>query len=188
MQNDFCDESGYYGRKGLPIPPVRRAIPELATLLDAARAADIAVIYTRLVHDPALSDVMQRHRILPAGWVADAPRLAPGSWGADIIEELRPQPGDAVIDKPDYSAFHQTGLESRLRRSGRRTLLLTGTTDYACVLHTAFDAFSRDFDVVVPRECVSGWYPELGQAALRMIDLLLGRVMPLAEVLAELQA
>jgi len=111
MQNDFCDESGYYGRKGLPIPPVRRAIPELATLLDAARTADIAVIYTRLVHDPALSDVMQRHRILPAGWVADAPRLAPGSWGADIIEELRPQPGDAVIDKPDYSAFHQTGLE-----------------------------------------------------------------------------
>jgi len=188
MQNDFCDEQGYYGRQGLPIPPVRTAIAGLRSLLAAVRELGGRVLYTRLVHDPRVADVMERHRVLPPGWVAREPRLVPGSWGAEIIEELRPLDGEMVFEKSDYSAFYQTGLEAHLRRSGVRTLLLSGTTDYACVLHTAFDAFCRDLDVVIPRECVSGWYPDLGQAALRMVELLLGRVMPLSEVLAELRA
>lgn len=186
MQNDFCDERGYYGRRGLPIPPVRTAIAGLARLLAAVRERRGTVLFTRLVHDPRVADVMQRHRLLPSGWVADGPRLVPGTWGAEIIAELRPLESEVVFEKGDYSAFYQTGLEAHLRRSGVRTLLLTGTTDYACVLHTAFDAFCRDFDLVVPRECVSGWYPDLGRAALRMVELLLGRVVPLEEVLKEM--
>jgi len=186
MQNDFCDEQGYYGRKGLPIPPVRAAIPVLARLLSRARERVVPVIFTRLVHDPAVADVMERHSVLPSKWVAQEPRLVPGSWGVEIVEELRPMDSEAVFDKSDYSAFFGTGLEAYLRRSGVRTLLLTGTTDYACVLHTAFDAFCRDFDVVIPRECVSGWYPDLGEAALRMVELLLGCVLPAEQVIAEL--
>lgn len=186
MQNDFCDERGYYGQKGLPIPPVRTAIPALARLLSHAREREVRILFTRLIHDPAVADVAQRHSVLPSKWIAQEPRLVPGSWGAEIIEELRPRSDEAVFDKSDYSAFHGTGLEGYLRRAGIRTLVLTGTTDYACVLHTAFDAFCRDFDVVIPRECVSGWYPDLGEAALRMVELLLGSVLPAEQVLAEL--
>ncbi len=185
MQNDFCDERGYYGSKGLPIQPVRTALPALARLLATVRARRGTVIFTRMVHDPRVADVMRRHRLLPAGWVADEPRLVPGTWGAEIVDELRPLDDEVVFNKADYSAFYQTGLEAHLRRSGVRTLLLGGAIDHACVLHTAFDAFCRDFDVVIARECVSGWYPELGQAALRMVELLLGRVVPLHDVIQD---
>lgn len=184
MQNDFCDERGYYGRKGLPIEPVRAALPALASLLVAVRVRQGAVVFTRMVHDQRVADVMRRHRLLPPGWIADEPRLMPGTWGAEIVDELRPLEGEVVFDKADYSAFYQTGLEAHLRRRGVRTLLLSGAIDYACVLHTAFDAFCRDFDVLIARECVSGWYPELGEAALRMVELLLGRVVSLQEVLS----
>jgi nicotinamidase-related amidase len=183
MQNDFCSEQGFYGRRGMPIPPVRRAIESLVRLRDSLRDKGVIVIYTRLVHDPAEADIHERHRILPSRWVGDDRRLEPGTWGAEIIDELTPRPDEAVFVKGDYSAFFATGLEPYLRRRGVRTLVLTGTVDYACVLHTAFDAFCRDFDVLVPRDCVSGWYPDLGQAALRMVELLIGRVVSEPELL-----
>lgn len=186
MQNDFCDPAGYYGRKGLDIASVRAAIPSLVRVVAAARRRGLPIIYTRMVHDPAVADVMSRHRTLPAGWVADASRLAPGTWGSDIIPELAPEPGDAVFDKSDYSAFYGTSLEPHLRRRGLRTLLLTGTVDYACILHTAFDAFCRDFDVLVCREAVSGWKPELSVPALQIFELLLGRAVGEADLLQEL--
>lgn len=186
MQNDFCHPDGYYGRKGLPLAPIRAGIESLRRVLSAARECSVAVLYTRLVHDPAVADVMQRHRVLPPGWVAADARLAPGSWGAQVIEELTPAPGEPVFDKSDYSAFYGTALEPYLRRRGTRTLVLTGTVDYACVLHTAFDAFCRDFDVLVCRDAVSGWDPELGQAALRIVELLIGRVISEPELLEEL--
>ena len=186
MQNDFCDPAGYYGRKGLDIASVRAGIPSLGRLLAAARAGGVPVLYTRIVHDPAVADVMSRHRVLPPGWVAGEPRLGPGTWGAEIIPELAPRPGDPVFDKSDYSAFYGTALEPYLRRRGIRTLVLAGTVDYACVLHTAFDAFCRDLDVLLCREAVSGWQPELSAPALRIVELLLGRVVSEAELLGEL--
>jgi nicotinamidase-related amidase len=187
MQNDFCDDRGYYAGKGLPAASIRAAVPGLARLMSAARDSGAPVLHTRLVHDPAVADVMARHGVLPPGWVATDRRLAPGTWGAEIVPELRPLAGEPVIDRCDYSAFYQTGLEANLRRRGVRTLLLTGTTVDACVLHTAFDAFCRDLDLLIPRECVSGWRPDLVEAALRMVELLLGRVVPLAEVLDDLR-
>ena len=183
MQNDFCSEEGFYGRQGMPIPPVRRAIESLSRLRDSLRDRGVIVVYTRLVHNPAVADIHERHRILPTKWVGEHRRLEPGTWGAAIIDELTPLPDEAVFEKSDYSAFFATGLEAYLRRRGVRTLVLTGTVDYACVLHTAFDAFCRDFDVLVPRDCVSGWYPDLGQAALRMVELLIGRVVSGPELL-----
>jgi nicotinamidase-related amidase len=188
MQNDFCDERGYYALKGLPAASTRTAIAGIARLLAAARLRAVPVLHTRLIHDPAVADVMDRHRVLPPGWIADGPRLAPGSWGAEIVSELQPRCGEPVVDRGDYSAFYETGLEAYLRRRGVRTLLLTGTTAYACVLHTAFDAFCRDLDVVVPRECVSGWRLDLADAALATVELLLGRVVALADVLDDLRA
>lgn len=186
MQNDFCHPDGYYARRGLPVDLVRAGIEGVRGLLAAARSRGVPVVYTRLVHDRRVADVMERHRILPAGWVADAPRLAPGTWGARVIDELAPAAGEPVFDKGDYSAFYGTGLEPHLRRAGIRTLLLAGTVDYACVLHTALDAFCRDFDVLVCREAVSGWYPDLGQSALRIVELLAGRVVSSAAILREL--
>ena len=48
-------------------------------------------------------------------------------------------------------------------------------------------AFARDFDVVVAAEGVSGWFDELQEPTLRIVELLLGRVAPVATVLAAIE-
>ncbi|HZU16898.1 MAG TPA: isochorismatase family cysteine hydrolase [Candidatus Dormibacteraeota bacterium] len=187
MQNDFCHPDGYYARKGFAAAHVAEIIPMLRRMVTTAREANRPVVFTRMVHDPLVPDVMSRHRLLPPGWRATDRRLAPGTWGAEIVEGLRPQEGERVFDKCDYSGFFGTGLEGYLRRRGVDTVVITGAVDYACVLHTAFDAFCRDFDVVLPHACAAGWDPELSEAARRIIELLLGRVVSCEEVLAALE-
>ncbi len=184
MQNDFCHPHGYYARVGRPVDRLRLAIEPLSRLLAAARAAGLLIVFTRLVHDSRIPDVGERHHIMPEAWVARDYRLGPGSWGAEIVEELTPQPNEFVIDKADYSSFYGTELEQILRRRGIRTLIITGTVAYACVLHTAFDAFVRDFDVIVAKEAVSSWFDDLQTATFRIIELLLGRVLTCDEILA----
>lgn len=177
MQNDFCSEHGYYASTGFDTRQVRSVVQRLSGVIAAIRPSGVTVVYTRLVHDQAVPDVMDRHAILPSGWRATERRLAPGTWGAAIVDELRPAPDEVIFDKSGYSAFADTGLASYLRRRGVRTVVLGGTIDYACVLHTAFDAFEFDFDVLLARECTSGWDIELGAAARRIVELLLGRLI-----------
>jgi nicotinamidase-related amidase len=186
MQNDFCSDHGYYAGTGFDTSQVRSVVQRLSRVIAAIRESGATVVYTRLVHDPAVPDVMDRHAILPPGWRATERRLVPGTWGSEIVDELRPAPGEAIVDKSGYSAFADTGLASSLRRRGVRTVVLCGTIDYACVLHTAFDAFELDFDVLLARECTSGWDVELGAAARRIVELLLGRLIDDAALLAAL--
>lgn len=188
MQNDFCHPDGFYHGIGRASEPIRRAIPPIRALLEAARRAGLVVAFTRLVYDPSQPDMPERRRIAPGAWAARGRRLPPGSWGADVVDELAPRPGEYVVDKADYSAFYGTNLEAVLRRRGIRSLILVGTVTYACVLHTAFDAFARDFDVVVAAEGVSCWFDELQEPTLRIVELLLGRVAPVAAVLAAIES
>ncbi len=187
MQNDFCHPDGFYHGVGRTSEPIRRAIGPIEVLLEVARRAGLVVVFTRLVHDPSQPDMPDRRRIAPGGWAARGRRLLPGSWGADIVAELAPRPGEYVVDKADYSAFYGTDLERLLRRRGVRSLVLVGTVTYACVLHTAFDAFVRDFDVVVAAEGVSCWFDELQESTLRIVELLLGRVAPVAAISAAIE-
>ena len=73
-----------------------------------------------------------------------------------------------------------------LRREGIDTVVIAGTVTYACVLHTAFDAYVRDFDVVVASDGVASWVPELQKPAQRIVELLLGSVQPVDEIVASL--
>ncbi len=188
MQNDFCRPDGYYGSIGFATAPLRAIVPRLQRLVTTMRDAGATIVFTRLVHDPDVPDVNQRHTIMPPGWRATERRLVPGTPGAEIIEELRPTPGDAVVEKSGYSAFADTPLSAYLRRRGVRTVVLSGAIDYACVLHTAFDAFELDLDVLLVDECTAGWDQPLGVAARRVVELLLGRVVEDAAVLAAVHA
>jgi nicotinamidase-related amidase len=54
--------------------------------------------------------------------------LVRGEWGHDIIDELRPVPGEVVIDKPGKGSFWGTGLHRVLLARGITHLLFTGVT------------------------------------------------------------
>lgn len=182
MQNDFCKAGGYYAAAGRDISALAAAIEPVAALLARARAAGLTIVFTRLVHDEVRGAMEERHDLRPKRWTASGKRLLPGSWGADVVEELQPMPGEIVIDKAGYSAFDDTDLEAELVRRGVKTLVLCGVVTYACVLATGFSAFDRGFDVVLANEAAGSWKPELGSATQEIVDLLLGHAVPVSEI------
>jgi biuret amidohydrolase len=182
MQNDFCSKDGYYARKGAKVADFAAVIEPVARFVGAARAQGTTIIYTRLVYGPPRGPMEQRHSIRPRRWSAEGARLITNTWGADVVDELRPQPKDIVIDKPGYSAFEATNLESMLRERGIKTLVMMGIVSYACVLATAFSAFDKDFDVVVIKDAIASWGGSLQAETCQIVDLLMGMAVPAAEV------
>ena len=195
MQNDFCHPDGVYGKAkeqlstiGLKPELIGQIIPKVAELLEVAREVGLSVVHTKVERDPEVDKIDRIHSILPGTFAAmttttSGPPLVPGSWGADFVDGLKPLPDEYVLTKRGNSAFYMTDLELRLRRKGTRTVIIAGTVLYACVLHTAFDAFNRDFDVIITEDAVATWAPELKDPTFRIVDLLLGTVRPTREII-----
>jgi nicotinamidase-related amidase len=106
---------------------------------------------------------------------AEAHGLAGTRW-TELVTEV--DPSDYIVDsKKRLSVFYPTDLDFLLRQLRRRAVVLTGIMADCCVLNAAFDATNRDYRVIVLRDLVRGFSPEMEEAALRIISLHLGLVM-----------
>jgi nicotinamidase-related amidase len=100
------------------------------------------------------------------------------------MPELGPEPEDFVIDyKRRMSSFYGTDLELLLRTLGVETVVITGVNTNTCVQCAAMEAYNRDFQVVVVRECVASMDGEdLHLFALANIGRRLGWVVSLDQL------
>ncbi|HEX7953567.1 MAG TPA: isochorismatase family cysteine hydrolase, partial [Burkholderiales bacterium] len=176
MQRDFLHARGYAAKAGIDIKPLQAAIPAVRRLLDAARAARLPIVHTREGHVADLSDCppykLARSRAAGAEIGSRGPLgrlLVRGEPGHDFIDELRPAPGEIVIDKPGYSAFAHTDLDQRLRVRGIDTLLICGITTEVCVSSTLRDAVDRGYQCITVGDACASGFADLHDAALRMI-------------------
>lgn len=85
--------------------------------------------------------------------------MAAGSRGRQIATLLKPRVQDYRVLKPKHSGFFASPLEPVLEHLGTRTLVLTGSTLQQCVLFTAMEAYLRDYELYVPRDCVVSLSP-----------------------------
>jgi nicotinamidase-related amidase len=90
--------------------------------------------------------------------------------GREIAELLKPDPDDYFVLKPKHSGFHETTLEILLKHMRTDRLILTGIAGNICVLFTAHDALMREFEVVVPRDCIASNTKLDNQFALRQFS------------------
>ena len=74
--------------------------------------------------------------------------------GYEFVAEVAPREGDVLLPKKHPSAFFATPLVSHLIDLGVDTLVVTGCTTSGCVRCSVVDAFSYNFRVVVPSDCV----------------------------------
>jgi nicotinamidase-related amidase len=117
----------------------------IAKLKKNAKAAGIPVIYVNDNFGKWQSDF----RKLVDHCLKDNVR------GNPIAELLRPDEQDYFVLKPKHSAFYSTSLELLLRYLKAHTLILTGIAGNICVLFTANDGYMRDFDLVIPQDCIA---------------------------------
>jgi maleamate amidohydrolase len=113
--------------------------------------------------------------------------LKPGSHATAIVDDLKPRPGERVIEKHYPSGFFGTDLAGWLARRGVDTVIVTGCTTSGCVRATVVDAMGHGFRPMVPRECVGDRADGPHEANLFDMDQKYADVMPVAEVTAELE-
>jgi nicotinamidase-related amidase len=104
----------------------------------------------------------------------------------DVIDEIYPQPGDYVVDKYGYGAFHNTNLEDTLRSLGTESLIITGTVTQICVEETGREAFHHGYRTTLVSDAVSSYMPDLHAASLKNFALKFGWVCTTQEVLEAL--
>ena len=144
-------------------------------MLAACRAAGIFVIHTREGHRADLSDLPEakRDRGNPSLHIGDegpmGRLLVRGSYGHDIVDELKPIDGEPIIDKPGKGAFYATDLDAILKNRGIRQLVVCGVTTEVCVNTSMREANDRGYDGVVLEDCVASYFPEFQRVALEMI-------------------
>nr|WP_256502778.1 isochorismatase family cysteine hydrolase [Desulfuromonas sp. KJ2020] len=160
MLNDFVRTGA-----ALEVPKTRLILPDLQARLHQARAAGVPVVF---VCDAHAADDREFERM---GWPPHAVR---GSEGAQIVTELSPLPGEAVVEKTTYSGFYQTELESVLTDLEAQELVLTGCVTNICIFYTAADAVMRGYQVRVPRQLVADIEAADGRFALEQMDKVLG--------------
>ena len=97
-----------------------------------------------------------------------------GTWGAQVVDEIKPEKGDFVLQKRKYSAFQGTGLDQLLRELKVDTLILTGVVTDICIQHTAADAFFRGYKIIVPEDCVEAINEQTQKAALDYLKRIYG--------------
>lgn len=93
--------------------------------------------------------------------------LACGAGAMAITNALLPQPTDYFVLKPKHSAFFCTPMDLLLAHLHVERLVVTGVASDQCVMTTVAAARMRDFDVVVPQDCVASQTPARNAAALR---------------------
>lgn len=156
------------------------AIAQAIDLLAAARATDLPVVYTR----PAA-----RARTWGAGrWEDKNSRTGETDDQArDIVAEVRPLEGEAILEKEGPSAFVGTPLLSWLTHLGVDTLVVFGGTTSGCVRATVVDGFSYNFRVIVPEEATFDRIEASHCVGLFDMNMKYADVLPTDEVVARLR-
>jgi ureidoacrylate peracid hydrolase len=159
MQNAFASPGGMLDLAGIDVRPAADVVVNARLVCEAARRAAVPVVYLTIGYPPDLStaggpDSPNPQKELALCLMRERPELRGklltfGTWDFEIVPDLAPLTGDAVIVKSRYSGFHGTDLDSVLRSRGVRNLLMVGIASNVCVESTLRDAYFLEYWAVM---------------------------------------
>jgi ureidoacrylate peracid hydrolase len=200
MQNAYASKGGMLDiGTGIDEARIRPVIDANKRLLPAARAASVKVIYLQFGYKPDLSDAggpqspnirkQMAFRLIKERPEVRDKLIIEGTWGFEIIDELKPEPGDLVVKKPRYSGFAGTNLESLLHGLDIQQLIFTGVATNVCVESTAREAYFREFWPILVEDAMDHTGPDfVRQATLYNFESKMGWITKTDDVLRILKA
>lgn len=198
MQNAYTSKGGYLDLAGFDVSATESVVQNIQKAVDAAHASGIQVIYFKNgwddqyveaggVNSPNFhkSNALKTMRKQPE---LQGKLLAKGGWDFELIDALRPKPQDIVIEKPRYSGFFNTALDSMLRSQGIRNLVFVGIATNVCVESTLRDGFFLEyFGVALADACHQAGPIGAHEASLYNIKTFFGWVSDTANFIETFQ-
>jgi nicotinamidase-related amidase len=170
MLNDFL-------RGPFAGPGAERLIGPVRTAIDRARARGVPVIF-----------ICDEHASNDAEFAVLPPHAVAGTRGADIVDELAPRPGDAIIKKHRYSGFFQTTLADLLDDLKVDTIGFCGLQTDCCVMYTAADGFFRGLRPVILEDAVTARTEDGHRHAMAAMQRLFGAQVVTSDIFFNLSA
>jgi len=161
MQNDFV-------LPGAPacVAGAYASIPKIREALDFFRNKTLPVFHVIRAYRADGSDIeITRFK----AFTQEKPYGVPGTKGAEIVDELKPLPGEYQIIKNRFSGFMHTELDFMLRRLNISHIAVCGTQYPNCIRTTIFDGVSYGYQVTLLTDATSAQSPDIAQANIRDI-------------------
>jgi len=155
FQNDFTTEGGVLHDAVAEVMAKTGTVPNTVALVAAARAAGATVMHAPISFAPGYHE-LSRHPYGILKGVVDGGAFVQGGWGAAIVDDLAPQPGDIVVEgKRGLDTFASTNLDFILRSKGITTIVLGGFLTNCCVESTMRTGYENGYRVITLTDCLA---------------------------------
>ncbi len=199
MQHCFVSKGGMFDLFGLDVSVCQRVIEPIKRITAAARVKGMKVVNVAHIYNPDLSDTGGKnspnwYKDCSLPWQREHPEWGDkfyigGTWGAEIIDELKPQKDDLFVVKPRYSAFWQTDLHTLLQSYYIKYLIFMGVATNVCVEHSVRDAFNNEyFPILISDASAHAGPPFTQDATIANIQFVYGWVTTTENILKAIEA
>jgi ureidoacrylate peracid hydrolase len=187
-QNDFTTEGGTLHQAVKPVMDKTNMLANTVDTVKKARELGATIVYA------PISFTDDYHELSPTPYgilkgVVDSKSFRQGTWGAQIVDVLKPEAGDIVIEgKRGLDGFATTNLDFILRGRGISTIALGGFLTNCCVESTMRTGYEKGYDVITLKDCTATVSEEEQQAAVEKNYPMFSKPMTHDEFLSSLKS
>jgi nicotinamidase-related amidase len=187
-QNEFTSKGGVLHEAVAGVMSETKMLANTVKLVDAARKKGVAILHAPITFAEGYGELTSHPYGILKG-VVDGKAFIKGSWGAAIVDDLKPAKGDILIEgKRGLDTFASTNLDFILRSKGIKTLVLGGFLTNCCVESTMRTAYEHGFEVITLVDCVAATSTEAHENAIQYDFPMFSKPMPSSELLGHLGA
>ena len=186
FERDIVAKDGTFGDFFFAEVERRGVLPAAKRVLQAARAAEVPVLFARVCFSEGHPELHANSPLLEL--VAGTKCLVDGTPGAEIVPEVAPQGHETVVDHHRINPTVDSQLIPQLRERGAQSVLVFGVSTNVSVEATARSLSDAGFDAYVVEDACSAGSPEAHAAAIETMGLVTRGVVGIEEVVQALGA
>ncbi|MDO9109174.1 MAG: cysteine hydrolase [Desulfatirhabdiaceae bacterium] len=185
-QNDFTTEGGTLHRAVKGVMQSSNMLANTVELVAKVRKLGAAIVFTPISFTDDYHELATHPYGILKG-VVDSKSFRKGTWGAEIVDVLKPQPQDIIVEgKRGLCGFASTNIDFILRSRNIKTVALGGFLTNCCVESTMRTAYEKGYDVITLKDCTATLSEEEQRLSIEKNYPMFSRVMTHTEFLEAL--
>jgi ureidoacrylate peracid hydrolase len=187
-QNDFTSPGGTLHEAVKPVMESTKMLENTKETIAKVRAAGGMIVHAPIEFVEGYGEISPEPYGILKG-VVDSKSFVKGTWGAEIVEDVAPQPNDIVVEgKRGLDAFATTNLDFILRSRGITTIALGGFLTNCCVESTMRTAYEKGYNVITLKDCTATVSDDEQRLAVEKNYPMFSRPMDHTEFVAQLES